>query len=108
MKKYVNVTGWINATYLVGDGKEIKAVYKSIKRAYFEWRTELHPLYLDDAIEFNPDEIYGLCIDESFNLMTIVNEDKVMDMIAFKEIVDVDELDVDDEFDDEFDFDFEI
>lgn len=103
MKKYVNKL--VGSCYWMGNGVEIKAVYKSIVRAYFKASTDLHPLYFKD-IEFSPDELYGLCVDEDFNCIEVINEDNMINMIYSGTLVyPEDIIEFDDEFDDEFDFD---
>ena len=63
MKKFQLLFSDMPQTYYVGKAADVKALYKSMLRAYRKGATiELAPNY--GPCRFDPLEVYALCIDE--------------------------------------------
>ncbi len=67
MKKYNLDDGML----IIGTAAEVKAVYRSMEKAYVRSRTWLYPLFVDSP-KFNPDRSYGICVnaDNTFNVVS--------------------------------------
>ena len=74
---YKNAAYEEDCLYLVGEKKDIKAIYKSIAR---NKNTDIFPLFNGYPI-FADRWIYAICIDNKSNAMTIVNSDTILGMI---------------------------
>lgn len=51
----------LHHTYIFGNAEEIKAVYRSMQKAYERGRFSARPEYIDFP-KFNPERIYGISI----------------------------------------------
>lgn len=62
MKRYINISD--NSIIYIGRTSDIKAMYKSIVRAYHKYATDLIPLF-SEMPKFSENKMaYGIVIDE--------------------------------------------
>ena len=64
MKKYFNLSE--NSTIYMGCISEIKAMYKSIVRAYHKYHTDLIPLFSETPKFSKNKMVYGIVISKPF------------------------------------------
>ena len=82
MKRYINTSN--NSIIYMGRMTDIKAMYKSIVRAYHKYATDLIPLFSETRMT------YGIIIDEDFFFYPI-SSDTFTAMLLAGELVEVKE-----------------
>lgn len=89
MKKYINI--YDNSIIYMGRMTDIKAMYKSIVRAYHKYATDLIPLFSETR--FSETRItYGIVIDDD-NLFYPISSDTFTAMLLDGDLVEVKEED---------------
>lgn len=89
MKRYINVSD--NSIIYMGRMTDIKAMYKSIVRAYHKYATDLIPLFSET--KFSETRMtYGIIIDEDSFFYPISN-DTFTAMLICGELVEMEEED---------------
>lgn len=87
MKRYINTSN--NSIIYMGRMTDIKAMYKSIVRAYHKYATDLIPLFSET--KFSETRMtYGIIIDEDFFFYPI-SSDTFTAMLLAGELVEVKE-----------------
>lgn len=87
MKRYINVSD--NSIIYMGLTSDIKAMYKSIVRAYHKYATDLIPLFSETRFS-KTRMTYGIIIDEDFFFYPI-SSDTFTAMLLAGELVEVKE-----------------
>lgn len=88
MKRYINVSD--NSIIYMGLTSGIKAMYKSIVRAYHKYATDLIPLFSE--IRFSETRMtYGIVIDEEDFFFHPISSDTFTAMLLAGELVEVKE-----------------
>ena len=88
MKKYINSE---NSIIYMGLTSDIKAMYKSIVRAYHKYATDLIPLFSE--IKFSKTRMtYGIVIDDD-NLFYPISSDTFTAMLLDGDLVEIKEED---------------
>lgn len=86
MKKYINID---NSIIYIGRMTGIKAMYKSIVRAYHKYATDLIPLFLET--KFSETRMtYGIIIDED-SFFYPISSDTFTAMLLAGELVEVED-----------------
>lgn len=89
MKKYINISD--NSIIYMGLTSDIKAMYKSIVRAYHKYATDLIPLFSE--ARFSKSRMtYGIVIDED-SFFYPISSDVFTAMLLAGELVEVKEED---------------
>lgn len=83
MKKYINID---NSIIYIGRMTDIKAMYKSIVRAYHKYATDLIPLFSETRMT------YGIVIDED-SFFYPISSDTFTAMLICGELVEMGEED---------------
>lgn len=81
MKKYINID---NSIIYIGRMTDIKAMYKSIVRAYHKYATDLIPLFSETRMT------YGIIIDED-SFFYPISSDTFTAMLLAGELVEVED-----------------
>lgn len=89
MKKYINISD--NSIIYMGRMIDIKAMYKSIVRAYHKYATDLIPLFSETRFS-ETRMTYGIVIDEDFFFHPI-SSDTFTAMLICGELVEMGEED---------------
>lgn len=89
MKRYINVSD--NSIIYMGRMTDIKAMYKSIVRAYHKYATDLIPLFSET--KFSETRMtYGIIIDED-SFFYPISSDTFTAMLICGELVEMEEED---------------
>lgn len=81
MRKFIATKG--DAKYFIGTANEIKAIFKSIKRANKKGNANLHSFFVD--VKFSPFKIYGLKVTEH-NYFSIIEGEDILYLLITNEI----------------------
>ena len=88
MRKYINISD--NSIIYIGRTTDIKAMYKSIVRAYHKYNTNFMPLF-SETPKFSENKItYGVEIDEDY-FVSIISSDVFTAMLLAGELVEVED-----------------
>ena len=90
MKKYINISD--NSIIYMGRMTDIKAMYKSIVRAYHKYATDLIPFFSDTPVFSESKITYGIVIDDD-NLFYVISSDTFAAMLLDGDLVEVKEED---------------
>lgn len=90
MKRYINISD--NSIIYMGRMTDIKAMYKSIVRAYHKYATDLIPLFSETRFS-ETRMTYGIVIDKEDFFFHPISSDTFTAMLICGELVEVKEED---------------